>query len=64
MLVTFASLASAFAVAPTYALPLHLTVMGIGTVWIEGVGCMMAAPYWKLLLSTSLVRLAAGAVTP
>ncbi len=61
MLVTFASLVSAFAVASTYALPLLLTTLGIGTAWIEGVGCM-AAPHRTPLLSIGLVSLAAGSV--
>ncbi len=61
MLVTFAGLASAFAVASTYALPLLLTALGIGTAWIEGVGCM-AAPHRTMLLSIGLLSLAAGAV--
>jgi mercuric ion transport protein len=58
---TLAGLGAAFGVASCCGLPLLLSTLGLGTVWLGGFA-MLAAPHRPLLLAAATVSLAVATV--
>lgn len=61
VLLTIGGIAAAFGAAACCALPVLLTSVGIGAVWLGGIGSV-AAPHRELLLWLGIFSLATGAI--